>query len=133
MEFISNSIEDTKMIAKTIAEKLPKVCVVAYYGGLGAGKTTLTSLILKNLGKNDVSSPTFSLCNDYGDNIYHFDMYRIKTFEDVYSTGFFDYLDNSMLFIEWSENIDNILPENTIKISIEILGETKRKITVRGL
>ena len=83
----------------------------------------------------EVSSPTFSLVNEYRgkkNSLFHFDMYRIKTFDDLYSTGFFDYLDeNEFIAIEWSENIENALPENYIKILIEKCeNDNERKIII---
>ena len=93
------------------------------YGGMGMGKTAITHGILKGLGNtSEVYSPTFALVNDYGGNpqVYHFDMFRITSWDDLYSTGFFDYLDgNSILIIEWSENIENALPEEAIRITFE--------------
>ena len=98
------------------------------------GKTALTTGIAKGLGiTNCVSSPTFALVNEYHGkyNVYHFDMYRISTWDDLYSIGFFDYLDNGVLVIEWSENIENALPQEYIKITIEKgNSESERILTV---
>ena len=118
---ISKSTEDTEKIGELIAEKLCGNEVIALFGGLGMGKTALTRGLCRGLGVNDgVSSPTFALVNEYHGkyNIYHFDMYRVTSWEDLYSTGFFDYLDNGVLVIEWSENIEGALPENAIRINI---------------
>ena len=97
---------------------------IAYFGGLGMGKTRFTAGLARGMGiKADVSSPTFSLVHEYhGEKtLYHFDMYRITTFEDLCSTGFYDYLDwGGVLAVEWSENIENALPEEKL-IKIEIL------------
>lgn len=85
------------------------------------GKTAFTRGLCRGLGVNDgVSSPTFALVNEYHGkhNIYHFDMYRVTSWDDLYSTGFFDYLDKGILVIEWSENIEGALPENAIRINI---------------
>ena len=118
---ISKSTEDTEKIGELIAEKLCGNEVIALFGGLGMGKTAFTRGLCRGLGVDDgVSSPTFALVNEYHGkyNIYHFDMYRVTSWEDLYSTGFFDYLDNGVLIIEWSENIEGALPENAIRINI---------------
>lgn len=122
-EFISNSLDDTDRLGKKIAKALKKGDVIAYKGTMGAGKTTLTSSIVTALGgENMVSSPTFALMNEYTSEplVRHFDMYRIDSYESLYSTGFFDYIEDgdSVLIIEWSENIENVLPDNTLIIEI---------------
>lgn len=120
-KFISKSTEDTEKIGELIAEKLCGNEVIALFGGLGMGKTAFTRGLCRGLGVNDgVSSPTFALVNEYHGkyNIYHFDMYRVTSWEDLYSTGFFDYIDNGVLVIEWSENIEGALPDNAIRINI---------------
>lgn len=134
--FHSNSYEETEKIGESLAGKLKGTEIIALYGGLGAGKTAFTRGLAKGLGVDDgVSSPTFALVNEYSGkyNIYHFDMYRIDSWEDLYSTGFFDYMDNGVMVIEWSENIENALPDNHIKVTIEKTDdENKRIITVEG-
>ena len=118
---ISNSPEETEKIGERIAEKLKGTEVIALFGGLGMGKTAFTRGLCRGLGVDEgVSSPTFALVNEYGGKyiIYHFDMYRVTTWDDLYSTGFFDYIDNGVLVIEWSENIEGALPENAVKITI---------------
>lgn len=120
-KIISKSTEDTEKIGELIAKKLNGSEVIALFGGLGMGKTAFTRGLCRGLGVADgVSSPTFALVNEYHGkyNIYHFDMYRVTSWEDLYSTGFFDYLDNGVLVIEWSENIEGALPENAIRINI---------------
>ncbi len=133
--FISKNEGETLQIAENFAKKLTGGTVVAFIGGLGMGKTAFVRGALKGLNNpSRVSSPTFALVNDYGGNpqVYHFDMYRITNEDDLYSTGYFDYLtDNSVLFIEWSENIADWLPGNTIYIKIEKNeSETMRKISI---
>ena len=129
--------EDTMQIACEICRKVPSGSVIAFSGGMGMGKTAFVRGALKAFNNPAfVSSPTFSLVHDYGGNphIYHFDMYRVCTLDDLYSTGFFDYLDdNSILFIEWSENIYDALPANTIFVNISA-GESSdsRIIEVTG-
>ena len=134
---ISKSTEDTEKIGELIAEKLCGNEVIALFGGLGMGKTAFTRGLCRGLGVNDgVSSPTFALVNEYHGkyNIYHFDMYRVTSWEDLYSTGFFDYLDNGVLVIEWSENIEGALSENAIRINIS-KGESddERTFEIEGV
>lgn len=135
--FSSASEEQTGQIAETVCRRLGGGSVVAFRGGLGMGKTAFVRGALKAFGNDAfVSSPTFALVHDYGGapHIYHFDMYRVSGWDDLYSTGFFDYLnDDSVLFIEWSENIEEALPENTVFVEISP-GATAndRVITVTG-
>lgn len=135
--FFSKDENDTAAIASDFAQKLQCGDVVAFRGGMGMGKTVFVRGCVKALGIDaDVSSPTFSIVNDYGGNIniYHFDMYRVESWDSLYSTGFFDYMnDNSILFIEWSENIENVLPENTINVIFSRgENENERKIEISG-
>lgn len=120
-KIISHSAEETEKIGFEIAKRLNGNEVIALFGGLGMGKTAFTRGLSRGLGVDSgVSSPTFALVNEYSGkyNIYHFDMYRVNTWDDLYSTGFFDYLDTGVLVIEWSENIEGALPDNAIRISI---------------
>lgn len=122
---ISNSPAETEKIGEKLAQSLKGTEVIALFGGLGMGKTAFTRGLCRGLGIDDgVSSPTFALVNEYSGkfNIYHFDMYRVTTWDDLYSTGFFDYIDTGVLVIEWSENIEGALPDNALKITIS-LGE----------
>ncbi len=117
----SNSAQETEQIGEQLAQTLCGNEVIALFGGLGMGKTAFTRGLARGLGVNDgVSSPTFALVNEYRGKymIYHFDMYRVQTWEDLYSTGFFDYLDNGVLVIEWSENIEGALPDNALRVTI---------------
>ena len=136
MEVYSKSFLETEALGKKFASKLKGNEVIAFYGDLGAGKTTFTRGIADffNL-KHEVSSPTFSLVNEYETpqiKIYHFDMYRINSLEDLESTGFFDYLGKGIFIIEWSENIDIYLPDETIKIKIENNDQNSRIIYIKG-
>lgn len=118
---ISNSPAETEKIGEKLAKSLKGTEVIALFGGLGMGKTAFTRGLCRGLGVDDgVSSPTFALVNEYSGkfNIYHFDMYRVTTWDDLYSTGFFDYVDTGVLVIEWSENIEGALPDNALKITI---------------
>lgn len=135
--FSSSSEADTGRIAETVCGRLRGGSVVAFRGGLGMGKTAFVRGALKAFGNDAfVSSPTFALVHDYGGSphIYHFDMYRVNGWDDLYSTGFFDYLnEDSVLFIEWSENIENALPEDTVWVEIaQGEKENDRVITVTG-
>lgn len=124
VEVISNSPLETEEYAARLGATLTGGETIAYFGGLGMGKTRFTVGLARGMGISaDVSSPTFSLVHEYrGDKtLYHFDMYRITTFDDLCSTGFFDYLDcGGVLAVEWSENIENALPEEKL-IKIEIM------------
>ncbi len=131
------SAEETIEFAVQIGRMLKKGDIIAYTGGLGAGKTTFTRGLAIGMGLEDnVISPTFSLVNEYrGEKIclYHFDMYRIMSADDLETTGFYDYpIEESVFAIEWSENIADELPENTIFIDIERVDENIRKINVKG-
>lgn len=135
--FRTSTPQETEQLGVSIAKALHGNEVIAYFGGLGMGKTTLTRGIADGLNTtDDVSSPTFALVNEYKAkfNIYHFDMYRIKSWDDLYSTGFFDYLDNGILIVEWSENIEAALPDNTVRIVIS-KGDTEneRIFEIEGL
>ena len=134
--FLINSALETENLAKKFASKLKGNEVIAFYGDLGAGKTAFTRGVADFFGlKDEVSSPTFALVNEYSSEktkIYHFDMYRINTFEDLESTGFFDYLGRGIILVEWSENIKEYLPENLIEIKISKTGESSREIEIIG-
>ena len=121
-----------------LAEKLKGGEVIAFTGPMGMGKTAFTRGLVLALGGGDVvSSPTFALVNEYDARltVQHFDMYRVSGWDDLYSTGFFDYLDtDNVLVIEWSENIDGALPENTIYVHMEKgETETERIVTIEGM
>lgn len=140
VEFITKNNMETELIGKRIASKLKAGDTIALYGGLGAGKTTLVRGIVKGLGSFDwVSSPTFAIVNEYDApdelKIYHFDMYRIEGFEDLYSIGFFDYLDsNAIIIVEWSENVEEELPYDKIVINMDYLNcSNERVIKIEGL
>ena len=136
IKYTSKNIYETETIGEEIGKRLKGTEVIALYGGLGMGKTALTRGIVKGAGcDDDVSSPTFAIVNEYRGKfkIYHFDMYRIDGWDDLYSIGVFDYLENGVLIIEWSENIEAVLPENCIRIRIE-QGKTENSsvFTIEG-
>ena len=136
MKYYSKNARDTQNIAKNLAKTLSGGEVILLNGDLGAGKTTFTKGLVKGLGgKKTVVSPTFTIMHSYDDTripVYHFDMYRIDTWDDLYSTGFFDYLESDgVLVIEWSENIENCLPDNCLRIRIsKNNNENERIITL---
>lgn len=133
---ISHSPDETIEYAKKIGALLKCGDVVAYKGGMGAGKTTFTRGLAQGLGLADeVISPTFALVNEYRGKItlYHFDMYRIENTDDLETTGFYDYpLENSVFAIEWSENIADALPKSSVVIEIKYINENERQIIVEG-
>jgi len=133
--YISKSYAQTLAIASDFAKTLQPGSVIAYLGDLGAGKTAFTTGIVKGLGMEcDVSSPTFAICNEYsggGKKLYHFDMYRVDGWDDLYSTGFFDCLETeAYICAEWSENIFGALPLHSIIVEITKLGDYERKIKI---
>lgn len=130
--YVSNSVSDTEKYGEQLAKELKSGDVVAMFGGMGMGKTQLVRGIARGLGLDaEVSSPTFALVHDYGGDpsLVHFDMYRITGWEDLLSTGFFDYLEaGAILAVEWSENIENALPSGTIRLYFTRENENTRLI-----
>lgn len=134
MKYIVRSLEETKSLAKEFAKKLSKGDVVLLNGDLGAGKTTFTQFVFAFLGVNNVvSSPTFAILKSYQGKftLHHFDTYRISA-EEAIEAGFDEILDDrdSVIFIEWSENIQPLLPEKTITIDIKRVDENIREIEI---
>ena len=137
MKITTHSPEETIDAAKKLGSMLHAGDIIAYKGGLGAGKTTFTRGLAIGLGLGDnVFSPTFSLVNEYkGKNIslYHFDMYRISGEDDLESTGFYDYpFEDNIVAVEWSDNIADFLPENTIYITISRIDDDTREIIIEN-
>ena len=139
--FLTKSEKETASLAETLCKEIGAGKIVLFSGEMGAGKTAFVRGALKAYGNPAfVTSPTFALVNDYGGtpHIYHFDMYRVTDAEDLYSTGFFDYADEeSILFIEWSENIRQYIESYYAGKIVEIdirktANENERIITVRG-
>lgn len=131
----SESESDTERIAAELAQSLAGGEVIAFQGGLGMGKTAFVRGLARALGFGGaVSSPTFALINEYIGGrlaLYHFDMYRVEGWEDLYSTGYFDYIEaGGVTAVEWSENITAALPDGTIFVTFERTGDTGRTITV---
>lgn len=134
--FRSESVAMTEEYGRQLAKELSSGTVVAFFGGMGMGKTAMVRGIADGLGLDaEVSSPTFALVHHYGGNppLVHFDMYRVTGWDDLYSTGFFDYLDDgAILVVEWSENIEAALPEQTVRIRIEKVDDSTRLIMREG-
>ncbi len=133
----THSPEETERLGEALGQLLRGDEVIAFTGGLGMGKTALVRGLARGLGSPaEVSSPTFALVNQYDGGrapLYHFDMYRIRGWDDLYSTGFFDFLGTGVLAIEWSENIAAALPDNTIYIKIQRgKADSDRVIQVHG-
>lgn len=124
MKIRLDSLDTIREAAKEFIAHMGKSKVFAFYGSMGAGKTTFIKAICEELGVDDViTSPTFALVNEYtagnGDPIYHFDFYRIKKIEEVYDMGYEDYFySGSLCFIEWPELIEEILPGDAVKVTI---------------
>lgn len=144
VEYISESPEDTARIAAEIATQLRAGDIILYEGDMGAGKTTFTKGLAAALGITDpVTSPTFALVNEYTEGrlpLFHFDLYRIDSYDDLYAIGFLDYLDRGgIIAAEWSENIEGLEQElsgdstrTILKIRIEKSGDSERRIKVSG-
>lgn len=133
-EFKTNSPKETYDLALSFGRLINEKCVIAFKGGLGSGKTCFTTGLAKGLEYfGEANSPTFAIVNEYIGGrlpIYHFDMYRIADEDELYSIGFYDYLDNdAVLAIEWSENIDDALPTDTIYVIFSNQNENNRTIT----
>ena len=138
MKMTTTSPRETELLGERLAQQLKGGEVLALFGGMGMGKTAFTRGLARVLDVEEpVSSPTFALVNEYAWRLplYHFDMYRVTSWDDLYSTGFFDYLETGgVLVIEWSENIEEALPENTVKIIFKRgNGENDREIEIEGL
>ncbi|MBE6257798.1 MAG: tRNA (adenosine(37)-N6)-threonylcarbamoyltransferase complex ATPase subunit type 1 TsaE [Prevotella sp.] len=123
MEIIINNLENIREAARAFIDAIGDHKVFAFYGSMGAGKTTFVKAICEELGVEDViTSPTFAIINEYSSRegvIYHFDFYRIKKLEEVYDMGYEDYFySGALCFIEWPELIEEVLPEDAVKVSI---------------
>jgi tRNA threonylcarbamoyladenosine biosynthesis protein TsaE len=138
MEFSVSSIQDLKEVSLYVLNLLQSDSVVAFEGQMGAGKTTFVQETLKAMGIEELDgSPTYSLVNQYkspffGD-IYHLDLYRLKTMEEVFDIGIEDILyQNAISFIEWPEIMQELLPDNTIWVYIRITENNNRIITIKN-
>jgi len=132
-----DSLESIQEAARQFVAAMGDNTVFAFYGKMGAGKTTFIKAICQELGVTDnITSPTFAIVNEYrsdiaGELIYHFDFYRIKKLEEVYDMGYEDYFySGAICFIEWPELIEDLLPGNTVKVSIEEEEGGKRVVSL---
>ena len=136
MEYITNSPAETERIGAALGRILPAGTIIAYRGDLGAGKTAFTRGLARGLGYAEpVTSPTYTIVNEYLGGrlpLFHFDMYRLGSSDDLWDIGWEDYLDrNGICAVEWSENVEDAL-EGAITVTIEKLGEDARRITIEG-
>ena len=134
MTIITNNEAETTAQGEKLGKTLAAGVVLAFFGGLGAGKTAFIRGLAKGLGiKDGVSSPTFNIVNEYPGSppLFHFDLYRLENADELFEVGWDDYLDRGgVCAVEWSEKMDGAFPENTIFIKIENLGVDKRSIEI---
>ena len=137
MEIRIENIEKIREAAREFVANIGDSTVFAFYGKMGAGKTTFIKAVCEELGVEDViTSPTFAIVNVYrsdasGELIYHFDFYRVKKIEEVYDMGFEDYFySGALCFIEWPELCEEVLPEDTVKVTIEESSDGTRVVTI---
>lgn len=134
MEFITNSPEETETLGERLAKILLPGTILAYRGDLGAGKTAFTRGLARGLGCTEqVTSPTYTIVNEYLGGrlpLFHFDMYRLRSSDDLFDIGWDDYLDRGgICAVEWSENVADAM-EDPVTVTIEKIGENSRRITV---
>lgn len=136
MEIKIENIGDIASAARKFVDEMGENCVFAFYGKMGAGKTTFIKSICEALGVKDVvTSPTFAIVNEYADAkgqpVYHFDFYRIKNLREAYDMGCEEYFYSGYpCFIEWPELVEELLPEDTVKVGIEVLENESRIVTL---
>lgn len=127
----TDALENT---ARTLLDAFPEQKVFAFYGEMGAGKTTIIKAICRVLGVSDVtSSPTFGLIHEYrtgqGDSVFHFDFYRIETIEEVFDIGYEEYMySGDYCFLEWPELVEDILPEEAVRLSLKVEENGTREL-----
>ena len=136
MEFITNSPLETEKVGEALGKVLKPGSILAYEGDLGAGKTAFTRGLARGLGAAEqVTSPTYTIVNEYLTGrmpLFHFDMYRLSSADDLWDIGWEDYLERGgVCAVEWSENVRDAM-EDAIIVCIQKLGEEKRKITITG-
>lgn len=136
MELLLKNLSDIDIVANNFVEEMGKRNIFAFYGEMGAGKTTFIKAICKALGVSEtITSPTFAIVNEYkksdGKPIFHFDFYRIKNIEEAYDFGYEDYFYSGHLcFIEWPELVESLLPDNVVKVQINIEESDQRTIII---
>ncbi|NLV51751.1 MAG: tRNA (adenosine(37)-N6)-threonylcarbamoyltransferase complex ATPase subunit type 1 TsaE [Bacteroidales bacterium] len=135
MEIIIRSIDELDDAAKKFVAAMGEHRVFAFYGKMGAGKTTFIKAVCEAMGVEDViNSPTFAIVNEYvdgeGESVYHFDFYRIKKEQEAFDIGYEDYVySGNVCFMEWPELIENILPDDAVKVTIEEDADGSRKVS----
>lgn len=133
-----NSLEDIKSAAREFVNLMGDETVFAFYGEMGAGKTTFINALCRVLGVEDdvTNSPSFSIVNEYRSDttaelIYHFDLYRIENLEEAFDIGIEDYFDSGALcLLEWPERVEDILPDDTVKVEIRVTGDNTRELII---
>ncbi|MBQ6756105.1 MAG: tRNA (adenosine(37)-N6)-threonylcarbamoyltransferase complex ATPase subunit type 1 TsaE [Oscillospiraceae bacterium] len=137
MTYFTKSEAETSALGAELASRLAPGAVIAMYGDLGAGKTAFTRGLASGLGlKSRVSSPTFTIVNEYLGRIplFHFDMYRLKDADELFEIGWEDYLARGgVCVVEWSENVEGAFPPETIVVKIGKTGENERSIEIEGI
>ena len=136
MVYITQSPEETERIGVMLGEKLNSGRIIAYRGDLGAGKTAFTRGLARGLGCTEqVTSPTYTIVNEYLSGripLFHFDMYRLRSSDDLWGIGWDDYLDRGgICAVEWSENVADAM-EDAVWVTIEKIGDVQRRITIEG-
>ena len=136
MDFITNSPEETEAVGAALGKILQPGTILAYRGDLGAGKTAFTRGLARGLGYCEpVTSPTYTIVNEYLGGrrpLFHFDMYRLASSDDLWDIGWEDYLERGgICAVEWSENVDDAM-ENAVYITIHKTGEVSRRIEIEG-
>jgi tRNA threonylcarbamoyladenosine biosynthesis protein TsaE len=135
MDISINSLDEIGKAAREFVTAMGERTVFAFYGKMGAGKTTFIKAVCEELGVEDViNSPTFAIVNEYvdgkGEPIYHFDFYRIKNLQEVMDIGYEDYVySGNVCFMEWPELIENLLPDDAVKVTIEEEVDGSRKVS----
>ena len=136
MEFITQSPAETEAVGQALGKALTPGTVIAYLGDLGAGKTAFTRGLARGLGCTDmVTSPTYTIVNEYLSGrmpLFHFDMYRLRSADDLFDIGWDDYLERGgVCAVEWSENVREAM-EDAVTVRLDKLSEDSRKITIEG-
>ncbi len=136
MEIRIQNLEDIQRAAGEFLKAIGDNTLIAFYAPMGAGKTTFTTALCKELGvrEDSVSSPTFAIVNEYrsrtGEPVYHFDFYRITKPSEALDIGLYDYLDSGYLcFMEWPENVEELLPEETLRVQIKVNPDGSRSLS----
>ncbi len=138
MQLKIRNLSEIKIVAKQFIDRIGNEKVFAFYGSMGAGKTTFIKAVCEELGvKETITSPTFAIINEYkdgeGNSIYHFDFYRIHKLEEAFDFGYEDYFySGNLCFIEWPELVESLLPENTVKVYIAETENGTRTIETKN-